>query len=65
MIVWKVTKNQGFIYFLKNAFLEKPQGRVKLTLHPAILGLKKSLRSSSIKIVFLGTNMILKRPGVS
>ena len=30
-IMLKDTKNQGFILFLEDTFLEKPQGRVKLT----------------------------------
>ena len=30
MTIIKVTKNQGFTLFLEGAFLEKPQGGVKL-----------------------------------
>ena len=40
MIILKVTKNEAFTLSLEDAFFEKPQGRVKLTLHPAVLWLK-------------------------
>ena len=33
MIILKVTKNQGFAFFLENTFLEKPQGASNCTPH--------------------------------
>ena len=35
MIILKVTKNQGFTLCLEENIIEKPQGGVKLTPHPA------------------------------
>ena len=38
-ILLKVTKNEGFTLSLEDTFFEKPQGEIKLTPSPAVLGL--------------------------